>query len=82
MNIEIINNIKQAFNQAFETNFDNITIDTTPEDIEAWDSLGHATLISELESILRVSFEIDEIMEMEDVATIYHIIDKKISTSD
>ena len=51
---------------------------TGPEDIEAWDSLTHVTLTAELESAFSVSFEIDEIMEMENVASMLRLIAAKL----
>ena len=36
----------------------------SPEDVLRWDSLGHMTLVMDLEDAFGVHFEVDEITEM------------------
>ncbi|MBD5657609.1 MAG: acyl carrier protein [Candidatus Eremiobacteraeota bacterium] len=43
---------------------------TSPETIPEWDSLGHITLVIELEAAFNVSFAPEETMTMTDVAAI------------
>lgn len=51
---------------------DPSTIDdgTSPDTLPEWDSLGHVTLVIELESIYDVSFGTDETMKLTSVAAI------------
>ena len=51
-----------------------------PDQIEEWDSLGHVTMASELEREFGISFEIDDLMEMETIATILTIIERKLQS--
>tara|TARA_Y100000590_G_C15707161_1_gene1009051 strand:+ start:258 stop:500 length:243 start_codon:yes stop_codon:yes gene_type:complete len=54
---------KQIFIKVFslkEThNFDNLKYQDIPE----WDSIGHMTLISELENIFKISIDTDDIVD-------------------
>jgi acyl carrier protein len=71
--------IREAFKTAFSVDPESITIDTVPKDVPAWDSMGHVALVSSLENVLGVSFDIDEVMEMENVRQIVRIVEHKLS---
>lgn len=42
----------------------------TPDDVEGWDSLGHLRLVTALQERFGIEFDVDEIMEMENVGRI------------
>lgn len=71
--------IQAAFKAAFSIDPASVGIETTPKDIPAWDSMGHVALVSSLEGLLGVSFDIDEVMEMEDVRQIARIAGAKLA---
>lgn len=52
--------------------------DVKQEDIENWDSLRHLTLVVELEEFFSVSFEPEDISEMNSLEKIEVILQKKI----
>lgn len=70
--------VKTVFKESFGVDPAIIRFGAKPEDIPGWDSLGHATLTSNLEKKLNVTFDIDELMDMENVDAIINIISKKI----
>lgn len=51
--------------------------DLKPGDIEEWDSMGHMLLIMELEKEFGVTFEYDDILEMDSVGKICTILKTK-----
>ena len=55
---------------SFGKNIAAITDATSPETLPEWDSLGHVTLVIELESIYGVSFAAEETMALTSVAAI------------
>ena len=71
---ELLEAIRKGFIKAFGSGIKSITLESKPEDINGWDSLGHTLLISELESIFSISFDLDEMMEMEDVSAIVRVL--------
>jgi acyl carrier protein len=75
---EMLARIQRAFDLAFDQDSQPITLDTAPGDIAAWDSLGHVTLASTLEEEFRVSFDVDELMAMENVREIVRIVQAKL----
>ena len=76
---KVLNKIREAFKQAIDADEINITIDSTPDDIPGWDSLGHVAVGGCLESVFGVSLDVDELMEMEDIRSIVHIMLPKVS---
>lgn len=44
-----------------------------------WDSVGHLTLASNLEEVFGINFDVDELMEMENVREIVRVITPKLA---
>ena len=63
--------------EAFGIDAGSVTPETTPDDVEQWDSLGHMHMVAGLESTLKIQFEIDEIMEMASVAQILKVLEAR-----
>jgi acyl carrier protein len=75
----VLPRIQKAFNAAFDVDPKLITVETAPGDIPAWDSMGHVTLASSLEREFSLSFDVDELMEMENVREIVRIVSTKLA---
>jgi len=71
--------VRTAFKSAFDIDPQKITIDTTPNDIPAWDSMGHVTLASSLEQVFGLTFDVDDLMEMENVKGICEVVQAKLA---
>ena len=50
-----------------------------PGDMSEWDSLGHQTLIADLERHFQVKLDIDEVLDMETVGDIVEILQEKMT---
>jgi acyl carrier protein len=74
----VLSRVQEAFNSAFQIEARRITLETTPGDVEGWDSMGHIVLVNCLETVFHVSFELDDLMAMENVAEIVRIIEAKV----
>jgi acyl carrier protein len=70
--------VQEVFNQAFGADPQSISLKTTPDDVPGWDSVGHLELASRLEQTFGVSFDVDDLMEMENVREIVKIIEAKL----
>jgi len=75
---DIFIKVQQAFHDAFDIDSKLVSIETTPDDIPGWDSVGHLALASSLESAFGVSFDVDDLMEMENVHEIVRILQSKL----
>ncbi len=56
-----------------------ISTDTTANDVDGWDSLSHAVLISAVESVFGISFSRKEIMTIRNVGEMAACIHEKLS---
>jgi acyl carrier protein len=74
----VLPRVQKAFSSAFEVEPASITINTVPGDVNAWDSMGHVTLASSLEHEFNLSFDVDELMEMENVREIVRVVQSKL----
>ena len=71
--------VQSAFKAAFDVDPQSINLDTTPAQVPAWDSMGHVVLVSSLEQAFGVSFDVDEVMGMENVREIVKIVETKLA---
>jgi len=79
---DVLARVQRAFSSAFELEPGSVTINTVPGDIRAWDSMGHVALASSLEQEFGVTFDVDELMEMENVRAIVRIVQAKLAKLD
>jgi acyl carrier protein len=75
---EVLSRVQTAFKSAFDVDPKTISINTTPDEVAAWDSMGHVTLASSLEKEFGLTFDVDDLMEMENVKEICRIVQSKI----
>jgi acyl carrier protein len=75
--VSTLGRVAKVLQDAFGCDPSTITDQTVPEDITAWDSVGHMNLVSALEGEFGCQFEIDDIMEMTSVSKIIEILVKK-----
>lgn len=75
---ELLAKVRTAFSSTFDMDARTITLDSTPSDIPAWDSMGHVELASCLERAFGVSFDVDDLMAMENVKEICRVVQSKL----
>jgi acyl carrier protein len=75
----LLTKIQEAFKAAFDVDPVSVNIETKPGDVPAWDSMGHVVLVSSLERVFGLSFDVDEVMEMENVRQIAKIVNSKLA---
>jgi len=75
---EVLEKVRTAFQSSFNVDPQTITIHTVPGDISAWDSMGHVTLASSLEQAFGLTFDVDDLMAMENVKEICRVLQAKI----
>jgi acyl carrier protein len=74
----LLDKVRSAFKSAFDVDPDTITINTVPSDVSSWDSMGHVTLASSLEQTFGLTFDVDDLMAMENVKEICRIVQLKL----
>jgi acyl carrier protein len=78
---ELLAKVRVAFGATFDIDPQTITLDSTPNDIPPWDSMGHVELASSLERAFCVSFDVDDLMAMENVKEICRVVQSKLCTA-
>ena len=76
---DVLDRVRKAFSAAFDVDPASVSINTVPADIKAWDSMGHVTLASSLEQEFNLTFDVDELMEMENVREIVRLLQAKLA---
>jgi acyl carrier protein len=75
----LLSKVQEAFKSAFDIDPGMVTIDTQPADIPEWDSMGHVALAASLERVMGMTFDIEDLMEMEDVGKIVKVLQLKLA---
>jgi acyl carrier protein len=78
---DVLVRVQEAFRDTFGTDPQIISLETTPNDVPAWDSVGHLDLASRLEQAFGVTLDVDDLMEMESVQAIVKIVESKLQAS-
>lgn len=78
---EVLSKVQIAFKSAFDVDPATISMSTSPDEVAAWDSMGHVTLASSLEKEFGLTFDVDDLMEMENVKEICRIVESKLGRS-
>ncbi len=73
----VLTRVQEVFHQAFGVDTQVISLETTPSDVPAWDSVGHLDLASRLEQAFGIHLDVDDLMEMENVREIVRIVSSK-----
>ena len=61
---KIEDKLKEIMALVFDVSEDAINEDTSPDDLDNWDSIGSVNLITALEEAFDVEFEEEDILEM------------------
>jgi acyl carrier protein len=70
--------LKEVFAEALDLEIEEIEEDSSQDNLEDWDSLGHLNLISEIEKTFKVKITMDEVMEMTTYAKVKEIVNKHL----
>ena len=72
------NHIKNVMSAVFEIPIEEITEDTSPDNLGSWDSLKHMNLVVALEEEYDIEFIEEEIVEMMNLSQIKSIVLEKL----
>ena len=80
-NIEIIESIKEIVIDVLDVEDpDSFKLDELSkiEDYSEWDSLAHINIITQIESIFKIRFSLDEVENFVDIQDIINVVNSKI----
>ena len=79
MSAAISDRIQRIAADVFNLPVHRVTPQTSPENVENWDSFQHLNLVLALEQELGVEFPPEEIEQMKDIAAIVRIVQNKLA---
>ena len=75
---EILKKLQEIFMDVFADENISLNENTNANDIEGWDSLTHITILEAVQDEYGITFELDEIIEMQNVGDMIDAIARKI----
>jgi acyl carrier protein len=66
--------LQNIFRTVFNNNALVISLSTSPNDFDLWDSLTHLELIAAIEEQFQIQFSFEEVIELKDAAAIINLI--------
>jgi len=70
----------EILSDLFDINPDEVDLNTSPDTIEAWDSIGHIRLISSIEEKYQISITPEDQIEMLNVDLVISFLTDKLAT--
>jgi len=75
--MDTLSQLQEVFRTVFDDEALAISRETTAQDIEAWDSVQHVTLMLEVENVFRVRFSTSEMAYLKNVGELADLIEAK-----
>ena len=75
---DILKTLTEIIKRFFKNEDLNVTLKTTANDIEEWDSLNHMDLIRTIELEFLIEFDFFEVMDFENISELVNSIENKI----
>ena len=78
MNMDILNEVKNIVAEVCEVEISKVNNDSSIGDFDAWDSIGHLTILSTVEEKFGIEFDPEEMMDLEDINDIVKAVVGKV----
>ena len=70
----------QIISKVFNVDVSRINDETSPENLEEWDSFNFYVLLDEIENKFSISFDLDETLEIKNIGDFKKLLEKKGAT--
>jgi acyl carrier protein len=77
--MEVLEKVIEIVAATCEVEKSEVTESSMVGDFPAWDSVGHLSILSNVEEAFDISFEPEEMMEIEDVKDIVNMVQSKLA---
>ena len=77
MRAEILNQVRGIAADLFDADESRLNGESSPENVEKWDSVQHLNLVLALEQLYRVEFAPEEMDQMQSIGQIAALVEKK-----
>lgn len=72
----ILEKITEIYREIFADETIILTLETSPEDIEEWDSLSQIQIVEEIEKSFGIKMELDDVFKVKNVGDFVALIEK------
>ena len=76
--MDVKEKVFEVIAEVCEVDKSEVTLESSVGDFPAWDSMGHLTILSNVEEAFDISFDPEEMMELEDASDIIKAVEAKI----
>jgi len=80
MNSEIFAHVQRIAADVLRLPLERVTSQTSPQNVEHWDSVEHLNLTLALEQELGVKFQPEDIEQMNDIAAVVQLVELKLGS--
>lgn len=74
---ETLDVVTEIMREYFDDDDIKLTVETTADDIPAWDSMNHVNIIIAIEQRLKIKFKTSEIESLHNVGELVAVIERK-----
>ena len=74
---EALDVVTEIMREYFDDDDIKLTVETTADDIPAWDSMNHVNIIIAIEQRLKIKFKTSEIESLHNVGELVAVIERK-----
>lgn len=78
-NPEILNQVSEIIREILELPDLNVTMETSAQEVDEWDSMTHIQLITAIEAKYKVRFALGELQSLKNVGDMVGLIQKKLT---
>lgn len=75
---ETLDKLNDVFQDVFDDDDITVTRETTADDVDAWDSLMHVSLMLNIEKAFGIRFATSEVAALKDIGALVDLIDSKL----
>ena len=76
--MDVMQGLTEVFQMVFDDDSIALTREMTADDLDAWDSMSHVTLLMAVEDHFEVMFEDWEVMNLPNVGALFDLVTKKL----
>lgn len=75
--MEVLDKIKDIIAEVCEVDKSKVTENSSIGDFDSWDSMAQLAILNNVEEAFNISFDPEELMDLEDVSDIAKAVEKK-----
>ena len=76
--MDVKEKVFEVIAEVCEVDKSEVTLESSVGDFPAWDSMGHLAILSNVEEAFDISFDPEEMMELEDASDIVKAVEAKL----